>query len=303
MPELPEVEQVRRSIAKRAVGCRVVGVTVHRRDVVTGPEDPIGGWSRAPADRRDAPKPRVNKRFLLEGSLIEQVARHGKQLAIFGELGATGIHLGMTGQFLFRAPGERLRRRDHVHVTWRVETPDGRPAGRLVFRDPRRFGSVSAHQSREELVRTRWDALGPDALTVSEDELREQLRPKRRSNATVRNVKAALLDQATLAGVGNIYADESLFRAGILPTRRVDRLSGDEISRLGASIRTVLQEAVDSGGSTLRDYVDAEGVSGSFQLRHRVYGRSGCLCITCGETLVGDLVAQRTTVWCPRCQR
>ena len=303
MPELPEVEQVRRTIASRAVGCRVVGVTVHRRDVVTGPEDPIGGWSRAPADRRDAPKPRVDKRLLLEGSVIEEIGRHGKQLAVFGDRGAAGVHLGMTGQFLFRAPGERLPQTDHVHVTWRLFSADGEPAGRLVFRDPRRFGGVSAHSSRQELVETRWRVLGPDALTVSDAELRAKLRAKKRTRAPVRNVKSALLDQATLAGVGNIYADEALFRAGVAPTRPVDRLSPEEVDRLGASIREVLDEGVRSGGSTLRDYVDGDGSTGSFQLNHRVYGRCGQMCITCGETLVGDMVAQRTTVWCPRCQR
>jgi formamidopyrimidine-DNA glycosylase len=270
--------------------------------VVTGPEDPAGGWSRAPADRRDAPKPRVDKRLLLEGSAIEEIGRRGKQLAIFGDRAATGIHLGMTGQLLFRAPGERLRKSDHVHVTWRLVTPGGAAVGRLVFRDPRRFGSVSAHESREELVQTRWDALGPDALTLSASTLIERLRPRRSTSGPVRNVKSALLDQATLAGVGNIYADESLFRAGIRPGRRVDRLTDNEIALLACSILEVLQEAVASGGSTLRDYVDGEGSSGSFQFSHRVYGRTGQMCITCGETLVGDVVAQRTTVWCPRCQ-
>jgi len=303
MPELPEVEQVRASIARRIVGLRVASVTVHRRDVVTGPDDPPGGWSRASAADRVGLKPRVPKRLLLEGSEILEIARHGKQIAIRGDHGAVGVHLGMTGQLLYRGAGERLAKRDHVHVSWKLADWAGNPAGRLVFRDPRRFGGVWAHSSMEDLIERRWSALGPDALGIGAEDLGCCLRPGRsRDRQTVRNVKSALLDQATLAGVGNIYADEALFRAGISPTRTVDRLTDEEIERLAGAVREILGKAVASGGSTLRDYVDGEGAAGSFQFEHRVYGRGGQLCIECGKVLRSRVVAQRTTVWCGQCQ-
>lgn len=303
MPELPEVEQVRASIAERVVGLRVVGVTVHRRDVVTGPADPPGGWSRAGASRREGPMPRLSRRLLLEGSRIVEVLRHGKQIAIRGEQGAVGVHLGMTGQLLHRSRGERLAKADHVHVCWKLAQTDGTAAGRLVFRDPRRFGGVWAHQSMEDLAQRRWSGLGPDALTIGDTELIARLRPRRgRAGQPVRCVKAALLDQSTLAGVGNIYADEALFRAGISPLRPVDELTDEQTIRLAKAIREVLEEAVKGGGSTLRDYVDGAGNAGSFQLRHRVYGRGGQACMDCGKVLRSGMVAQRTTVWCERCQ-
>ncbi len=239
--------------------------------------------------------------MLLEGSEIQQVLRHGKQLGVIGDCGTIGVHLGMTGQFLYRGPGERLAKGDHVHVTWTLVGPRGKSGGRLVFRDPRRFGGIWAYRDQNAL-RCRWEALGPDALTIGAGELGERLRPSRATRQVVRNVKAALLDQSTVAGVGNIYADEALFRSGIRPTRPVDELSDTEIDRLSWAVREVLTEAVESGGSTLRDYVDADGSAGSFQLRHRVYGRGGQMCITCGEPLQSGTVAQRMTVWCPCCQ-
>ncbi|MFG0293165.1 MAG: DNA-formamidopyrimidine glycosylase family protein [Phycisphaerales bacterium JB050] len=302
MPELPEVEQVRASIERRAVGLRVQSVTVHRRDVVCGPEDPSGGWSRAGREYLGRAKPRVPKSLLLQGDVIRSVLRHGKQLGVIGDSGAIGFHLGMTGQFLYRRPGERLVKSDHVHVTWTLVDPQGEAAGRLVFRDPRRFGGVWAYRDRKGLSE-RWESLGPDALTIEACELAERLRPSTGQSRGVRHVKAALLDQSTIAGVGNIYADESLFRSGILPTRPVGDLSDAEVGRLAGAIREILAEAVESGGSTLRDYVDGDGSAGSFQQRHRVYGRSGQLCITCGNPLRDGTVAQRMTVWCVCCQR
>lgn len=303
MPELPEVEQVRASIARCVLGLRVASVTVHRRDVVVGPDDPQGGWSRAGEGAANRPKPRIPKRLLLEGSEIQDVRRHGKQLGILSEGAAVGVHLGMTGQLLFCPPGQRLIKPDHVHLVWRLTDRSGEAAGRMVFRDPRRFGGVWAHRDPEDLLESRWGALGPDALAIDPGELAERLRPKRARAERARSVKAALLDQNTLAGVGNIYADEALFRAGVLPIRGVDSLTDAEIALLAESIRKVLAEAVAAGGSTLRDYVDGQGAAGWFQVQHRVYGRSGQKCTQCGKLLLTATVAQRTTVWCGQCQR
>jgi formamidopyrimidine-DNA glycosylase len=116
-------------------------------------------------------------------------------------------------------------------------------------------------------------------------------------------VKAVLLDQGVTAGVGNIYADESLFRAGIRPTRRGRRVKGEECERLAAAVRGVLAEAIEAGGSTLRDYADADGRRGRAQEGHAVYGRGGEACVRCGGTLRQGVVGQRTTVWCASCQK
>ena len=304
MPELPEVERVRRTIERALVGLQVASVTVHRRDVVTGPGDPPGGWGRASEAFRQGPKPRLCKAMLLEGSTIEAVSRHGKQLALFADHGAVGVHLGMTGQLLYRPPGVKLEKPDHVHVQWRLMDAAGSPAGRLVFRDPRRFGGVWAHRSGEELRALRWEPLGPDALEITPERLQERLTPRQpaRTARSVRCIKAALLDQQTIAGVGNIYADEALFGAGIRPTRPASQLGRTEASRLAKEIRQTLEAAIEAGGSTLRDYVDGDGAKGSFQSQHRVYGRSGRMCIRCGYPLQTALVAQRTTVWCETCQ-
>jgi len=166
----------------------------------------------------------------------------------------------------------------------------------MRFRDPRRFGGVWALDSMTMLEALRWSMLGPDALDIDGTRLHEALRRTRRG------IKSALLDQAIIAGVGNIYADEALFRAGIRPRRSASRLTRKHVDCLARCIREVLTAAIESGGSTLRDYLDASGARGTFQSRHTVYGRGGQPCIRCGSRLKKDVIAQRTTVWCPRCQ-
>lgn len=337
MPELPEVESVRRAL-EPILGARVVGVQVRRRDVVILPGDPPGGWtrqrtnkvafsnlSRGRRERADAgevsPAPPRKRRestiessgavpapphVLLGGATISQLDRRGKQLAI----GATHtrmarwltVQLGMTGQLLLTADAARVDVPDppHDHVEWSLEMRGG-AAATLVFRDPRRFGCVRAWATRAALDEHWACELGPDALDTSEDDLAqhlwEVLKPSHRP------IKAALLDQSVLAGVGNIYADEALFEAGVKPRRRTDRLTRDDIERLSRSVRRVLERAVDAGGSTLRDYVRPDGAPGSYQLQHAVYGRGGEACMRCGTRLKSALVAQRTTVWCGGCQK
>jgi formamidopyrimidine-DNA glycosylase len=142
-----------------------------------------------------------------------------------------------------------------------------------------------------------WKGLGPDALTLNPDELPGLLA------AAKRPVKAAMLDQSLLAGVGNIYADESLHRAGIHPAEMAYGIEPDRLIRLGHELVALLAQAVQAGGSTLRDYRGAEGQAGAFQLQHAVYGRAGEPCRRCGRALSSGLLAQRTTVWCDACQR
>jgi len=204
------------------------------------------------------------------------------------------VHLGMTGQVIYRPLGTPLAKTDHVHAAWELQTKRG--AGVLVFRDPRRFGGLWTFPTLESLRASRWSNLGPDGLVVTGEDLRAGL------EGSVRAVKAALLDQEVVAGVGNIYADEALFATGIHPARPARSLKADEVTRLADAIRAILQRAVDAGGSTLRDYVDSDGNPGSAQQLHLVYGRGGEPCTRCGRTLTQTTLAQRTTVHCPNCQ-
>lgn len=273
MPELPEVECLRRSLT-RIVERRVVCQELLRRDVAASIEDPRTqeAWTGlAPGDR------------------IVALHRHGKRLAIEGESGRTlVIHLGMSGQVLLDAASAQ---RTHTHARWTLD--DG---STLSFRDPRRFGGLWSGRSMAIVRDVLWKDLGSDALAVTELTLLDASRASRRS------IKSILLDQRVAAGIGNIYADEALFDAGIRPTRRRP-LSSAQAHRLAESIRVTLSAAIERGGSTLRDYVDASGSSGSAQHAHRVYGRGGELCVTCGKTLRQISVSQRTTVYCPHCQR
>lgn len=286
MPELPEVEHLRQTLRPLLIGRQVARATLHRRDVAVGPHDPPGGFARQRTRVRPS---RLGREQLLEGERLSCVDRRGKFLAIVAQSGrALGVHLGMSGQVLWAARGRRLPT-DHVHATWRLD--DG---SRLVFRDPRRFGGLWLADSRDRLA--PWGTLGPDALDIDPEVLVGLLERVRRP------IKAALLDQRLLAGVGNIYADESLHRAGIHPRTLACDLTPSEARLLGRSICAVLGAAVSAGGSTLRDYRSASGEPGGFQLDHRVYGRGGQPCLACGRVLEQALVAQRTTVWCTGCQ-
>ncbi len=272
MPELPEVEHLRRTLARVLPGRRVRGTALLRPDVC----EPAGATARD---------------LLLAGVFLEPV-RRGKHLALVVEDGrALRVHLGMTGQLVVLLPGRHADKQDHIHATWTLD--DG---SRLFFRDPRRFGGLAPYPSLEELRRAAWATLGPDAASITPAQLAERLA------ATTRAIKAALLDQGVLAGVGNIYADESLFRAGIHPRRRADRLRPAEVEALSAAIRATLRLAIAGGGSTLRDYVDADGRPGRHQFAHLVYGRAGEPCHRCGRPLRACRLAQRATVYCGACQ-
>ncbi|MFN0134384.1 MAG: bifunctional DNA-formamidopyrimidine glycosylase/DNA-(apurinic or apyrimidinic site) lyase [Phycisphaerales bacterium] len=271
MPELPEVESVRLSLIPHLVGRRVATARLYRNDICT---------------THDGCKPTGS--LLLEGAKIAELRRHGKQLAILADDGrAVCVHLGMSGRLFVQRGGERPL---HGHAEWRLGDLT------LVFEDPRRFGGLWTIPDEAALA-ARWAELGPDALTITGTALEAGLADSKRA------IKAALLDQAVLAGVGNIYADESLFLAEVPPRARANGVRGERAERLAAAIRAVLAGAIRSGGSTLRDYRNGLGEPGLAQREHRVYGRGGEPCATCGETLRQGTIAQRTTVWCVRCQR
>lgn len=277
MPELPEVESIRRTLEPRLLGARVSGASLRRPDVLSAPPG----------------EPRTNRgRQLLVGGQITLLRRHGKQLALLThDRRACIVQLGMSGVLRWSPEAPACDPSHHVHCVWTL----GPGRGHLWFADPRRFGGLTS--LRESSLPSHWAALGPDALSISGTDLRLALGRSRRP------VKAALLDQHALAGVGNIYADEALFLARFSPRTPCCSLAADAWDTLACAVRTVLAQAVAAGGSTLRDYRDGEGNAGRYQARHSVYGRAGLPCPTCGSTLSSGLLAQRTTVWCPACQR
>lgn len=294
MPELPEVEAVRRSLVGAVVGRRVAAVAVHRGDVVRGA---------------------CTAAALLQGRVIAGIDRRGKELALVGDTGGcVCVHLGMSGSLTVTRgagvapvghakhplprplpppePGEGGAREKHTHVMWTLD--DGSV---LRFRDPRRFGGVWTFACATERDAQRWHTRGEDALTITPTRLAREFR------GSVA-VKAALLDQRRVAGVGNIYADEVLFAAGVHPLTPAGRLDAAMLRTLVGHLRRILRAAIRAGGSTLRDgtYLDGRGQPGRFQARHAVYGRAGQPCVRCGTLLRGITVAGRTTVFCPTCQ-
>ncbi len=272
MPELPEVETTRRGIAPLAVGRHVEAINVY---------DPRLRWP-VPADL----PARVT------GRRIDGIDRRSKYLLFrFGE-DRMLIHLGMTGSLrAYRQHAPPRVKHDHVDIV----LDDG---ALLRYHDPRRFGAmlwIPASNQEHPLLA----CLGPEPFHAAfePDYLWHVLRS--RSAA----VKVALMDNAVVVGVGNIYASEALFRAGIRPTTPACKVSRPRLARLVDAVRAVLTEAIAKGGSTLRDYVDATGEPGYFQLAYFVYGREGEPCRVCGSTVRMRRLGGRASFYCPSCQR
>lgn len=270
MPELPEVETIVRGLTGSLVGQRVGDVIVHRADVV----------------RPDA----KGLRTLLVGRYVTRVWRRGKHIGVAFE-GDVGLafHLGMSGQLTVQPGGARLETHTHLRLTL---AGSGRE---LRFRDPRRFGGVWVRRDAATPEFASCVRLGDEPLDISRRDFAGLLRRRRQ-------IKALLLDQRVLAGLGNIYVDEILYRAGIHPLTSASELSDTAVGRLWRTMRRVLREAIAAGGSTIQDHVDANGRPGEFQHRHRVYGREGQPCPRCGALIVKCVVAGRGTHICPRCQ-
>lgn len=277
MPELPEVETIARGVHRRVCGDRIVQAW-------------FGGH------KEPFKTPPVRQARGLEGRALLAVHRTGKHIVC--ELGpASGIageapeaqwivHLGMTGRLLVTTPDGPVA--EHTHA--RLLLSSGRE---LRFVDPRRFGRLEFRDLRRAAP---FAAPGADPLTIGPGEFSELFRGRRLA------IKAALLNQTLLAGVGNIYADESLFHAGIRPRRAAGRLTRAELERLRQSLRQILRHAIRLGGSSVSDYVDADGVRGFFQLEHCVYLRTGEPCRRCQTPIRRILLAGRGTHFCPHCQ-
>ncbi|MBX3379997.1 MAG: bifunctional DNA-formamidopyrimidine glycosylase/DNA-(apurinic or apyrimidinic site) lyase [Phycisphaeraceae bacterium] len=281
MPELPEVERTRLSLSP-LLGRTITAATLRRADI-------CDSFSNAGTPHRTA------SRDLLTGATISSLTRRGKQLAIHTADGRTlCIQLGMSGRLLLlpsHAPHRPSDIPPHTHAIWLFDDNS-----LLLFIDPRRFGGLSTYPTEHALLEHRWSALGPDALSIRASDLAHA------SENSHRPIKSLLLDQSALAGVGNIYADESLFRARINPSTHASALTKPQLTSLAGAIRFILARAIKAGGSTLRDYADSAGTRGTAQFLHAVYARANQPCLRCSDSLLTIRVAQRATVFCRRCQ-
>ena len=268
MPELPEVETVAKGVHDRVHGQTILAV-----------------WTSGKPQTFKSPESEIAE--VLTGVRIARVQRVGKTIVMSLERAESRseflIHLGMTGRLLVSAPEIALP--PHTHA---ILTLSG--GNELRFVDSRRFGRLS--------VRTDSPYPGPgtESLTISEPDFIRLFKGRKTP------IKAALLNQSLLHGVGNIYADESLFRAAIRPRRQAGRLTRAELARLRSALIDVLHHAIQLGGSSVSDYVDADGVRGFFQLEHRVYSRTGQPCLVCQTPIKRIVIGGRSTHFCPTCQ-
>jgi len=286
MPELPEVETIARSLDRRVKGDVIESVWLGSKP------EPL----KSPAAELAA---------TLESKKITGVRRVGKHIVVDLEPAKNGpsggrrparqskkkppdnhaqwiVHLGMTGRMLVCEADEEVVK--HTHAIAKLKS--GRE---LRFVDPRRFGRLSVTQG--------FAAAGSEPLEVELAKFVQLFHGRKTP------IKSALLNQKLLSGVGNIYADESLFRSGIRPKRRASSLSKDDFGRLYLALQEVLKEAIDQGGSSVSDYVDSDGEEGFFQLQHRVYGREGEPCLVCKTPIKRVVIGGRSSHFCPKCQK
>lgn len=270
MPELPEVETTRRGIAPHVTGECITGVIVRNPDL------------RWPVTRRLANE--------LTGQVIRRVNRRAKYLLLETDAGTAILHLGMSGSLKLVAAREPAMKHDHVDIVF------GKTALRLT--DPRRFGSL--HWTRRPAGQHRLlAALGPEPL--GDDFSGEYLYAQSRGRRVA--IKPFIMNSQIVVGIGNIYANEALFMAGIHPKRAAGRISRRKYALLVEVIREVLSDAIDQGGTTLRDFVSGEGKPGYFSQHLNVYGRAGQPCISCRVPIREVRQGQRATFYCPKCQK
>jgi len=270
MPELPEVETTRRGIAPTLLGRRVVRLLVRDRRL---------RWPIAP-----------DLEEMLQGKTVRGVERRAKYILIGFDHGTLILHLGMSGSLRILDAAVPPQVHDH----WDIVLDGDRV---LRYHDPRRFGSAhwtGADPHRHPLLK----ALAPEPLSDAFDAAYLHRATRKRSVA----IKQFIMNSQLVVGVGNIYASEALFRAGIAPRRAARRLTRVEAQRLTTAIKEVLAEAIDIGGTTLRDYVNPEGVPGYFRQKLFVYEREGQPCRLCREPVKQFTQAQRSTYWCTNCQ-
>jgi formamidopyrimidine-DNA glycosylase len=270
MPELPEVEVTRKGLAPRLTGRRVASVAV-----------------RVPALRYPLPAHLATK---LAGRTLLGIHRRGKYLLLDFGNGHLLLHLGMSGSLRLAPRSERPQKHDHLDIVFGDEV--------LRLHDPRRFGAalwVEGDPTQHPLLAS----LGVEPL--SRDFTAAGLAGKLSGRRTA--IKPAIMDAGIVVGIGNIYASETLYRAGIDPRTPAGRVSVPRLGKLVPAIKETLRSAIRAGGSTLRDYFRCDGTAGDFQLRHRVYARAEQPCRRCGTPILALRQANRATYYCPRCQR
>jgi formamidopyrimidine-DNA glycosylase len=287
MPELPEVETIARGLHKRVVGDAIDSV-----------------WLGSKPQTMKSPPTEIAA--TLEHTRISSVRRMGKHIVFdlqrngvppsplppkgrkknvpLGPRSQWIVHLGMTGRMVVCESDAEIVK--HTHAIAKLGS--GRE---LRFIDPRRFGRLSVHNAGD------FEAGGVEPLEVEKDQFVRLFRGRKTP------IKSALLNQKLLRGVGNIYADESLFRAGLRPRRRASNITKAQLELLHKSVQKVLKEAIRLGGSSISDYVDADGEEGFFQLRHRVYGREGEPCLVCKTPIKRTVIVGRSSHYCPDCQK
>jgi formamidopyrimidine-DNA glycosylase len=291
VPELPEVETIARGLDARVTGDAVESVWIGAR---TQPlKSPAGVIARTLEGKRIVRVHRAGKHivFDLERAAQASQAKRDRQAGSSKTRRAASlrqsaqwiVHLGMTGRMVVCEAAAEIARHTHLIAT----LASGRE---LRFIDPRMFGKLSVHVGG-------FDPGGVEPLEVSEERFVALFRGRKTP------IKSALLNQKLLRGVGNIYADESLFRAGIRPRRRAATITRQELGKLHRAVREVLSEAIALGGSSISDYVDADGEEGFFQLQHRVYGREGEPCLACRTPIRRVVLAGRSSHYCPKCQK
>ena len=270
MPELPVVETIGRGLYQRVSGDVIESVWLGSKP------EPL----KSPA---------LVIAAALQSKKITRVRRAGKHIVVDLEQAKSNgspaaqwvVHLGMTGSLLVCSP--QVETAKHTHAI--IKLASGRE---LRFVDPRRFGRLS--------VIEKFEASGAEPLEIKSEQFARLFRGRKTP------IKSALLNQKLLSGVGNIYADEALFRVGIRPRRRAASLTRDELNRLHEALKRVLKQAIRLGGSSISDYVDANGDEGFFQLKHRVYGREGEPCLICKTPIKRVVIAGRSSHYCPNCQ-
>lgn len=286
MPELPEVETIRRDLDAALKGQRVIRFSVRRPKLLKSPRSAFARY--------------------LVGARVTKVSRRAKQLVLELSSGyVLLIHLKMTGQLVWRSPQGKLRVGGHpiagvsgVPNRFTYITLSFKGGGALYFNDVRQFGYFKLVPQRE--LQQTFAKLGPEPLQreFTLEVFAATLKRRKRTS-----IKAALLDQSVVAGIGNIYADESLFMSKLKPSRKVAALRKAEVAKLHQSIRYVLTRAVKARGTSFNSYVDGLGRAGTYWAKRLVYGRAGLPCKSCGVLLKKTVVAGRGTTWCASCQR
>lgn len=284
MPELPEVETIARGLQQKVAGDVIESVWLGSKPqtMKSRPAEIAATLEHA----RIAQVRRMGKHivFDLERNGVPEVTKKRRRTTAPGPRSQWIVHLGMTGRMLVCEPTAELAKHTHAIVT----LASGRE---LRFVDPRRFGRLSVASQGD------FEAGGSEPLEVEKERFVTLFRGRKTP------IKSALLNQKLLRGVGNIYADESLFRAGLRPRRRVSTITRAQLEKLYESVQEVLKEAIALGGSSVSDYVDADGEEGFFQAQHRVYGREGEACLVCKTPIKRVVIVGRSSHYCPKCQK